>query len=284
VRQRRPRGGGWLADRLFTGRVQLCDGCLLPQDGQVTAGFRGCQEATTAPACDPKSLHTLCRVNVMSIWCTSCRYMTYGETEWREATEACLKRMELYDETSERGCTAFVWALYCFCCQPFLSGGRQAIVRVYHLQLGQSGRSEKPAQGVLQCACCVQRGTSLSTRWAGSPSGPARAPSAWAPGGRPGRLPQYLLHTPQHMLRCHAVKVVLMGGPHSSGVLAHQPLLDCAYRSAYARLFAFALPGCPGTPPTSWSRCQTRPSTWHTTRVRTCWVKDSRVPFAAHTV
>ena len=30
-----------------------------------------------------------------------CRYITYGEQEWREATEGCLKRMELYDETSE---------------------------------------------------------------------------------------------------------------------------------------------------------------------------------------
>lgn len=30
------------------------------------------------------------------------RYVTYGEQEWREATEACLKRMELYDDNSER--------------------------------------------------------------------------------------------------------------------------------------------------------------------------------------
>lgn len=30
-----------------------------------------------------------------------CRYITYGEQEWREATEACLKRMELYDDNSE---------------------------------------------------------------------------------------------------------------------------------------------------------------------------------------
>lgn len=29
------------------------------------------------------------------------RYVTYGEQEWREATEACLKRMELYDDNSE---------------------------------------------------------------------------------------------------------------------------------------------------------------------------------------
>ena len=27
--------------------------------------------------------------------------MTYGEQEWREATQACLDRMELYDDTSE---------------------------------------------------------------------------------------------------------------------------------------------------------------------------------------
>jgi len=33
--------------------------------------------------------------------CLACRYVTYGEQEWREATEACLKRMELYDDTSE---------------------------------------------------------------------------------------------------------------------------------------------------------------------------------------
>lgn len=31
-----------------------------------------------------------------------CRYMTYGEQEWREATEACLKHMELYDDNSEQ--------------------------------------------------------------------------------------------------------------------------------------------------------------------------------------
>jgi hypothetical protein len=30
-----------------------------------------------------------------------CRYVTYGEQEWREATEECLRRMELYDITSE---------------------------------------------------------------------------------------------------------------------------------------------------------------------------------------
>ena len=29
------------------------------------------------------------------------RYITYGEQEWREATQACLDRMEVYDDTSE---------------------------------------------------------------------------------------------------------------------------------------------------------------------------------------
>lgn len=29
------------------------------------------------------------------------RYVTYGEQEWREATEACLRGMELYDDNGE---------------------------------------------------------------------------------------------------------------------------------------------------------------------------------------
>jgi hypothetical protein len=107
------------------------------------------------------------------------RYMTYGEQEWREATESCLRNMELYDDNGEAALsidtifsTRHLAALAVCNNQPSMrtSGLQRALLSSpHHLMNAVHLRA-------------AQLGISLSTPSAGSTSGPARALLALAHG------------------------------------------------------------------------------------------------------